>query len=90
MGHKTKRPDTEKVRFHDNMARKRYLGSSTKIISSLGDFHEHVGKCVEGFEGVRDSNKIGKKNLKGRLQEFCDEKKLCKVNKWFQKQKKRK
>ena len=40
------------------------LGSSSKIIVSLGDFNGHVGKCVEGFEGVHGGMVLGKEMQK--------------------------
>ena len=46
------RPDTEKVRFYDEMTSEWNLGSFSEIIVFLGDFNGHVGKCAEGFEGV--------------------------------------
>ena len=50
------------------------MGSSSKIIASLGHFNGHVGKCAEGFEGVHGENGIEKRNTEGRrLLEFCDE-----------------
>ena len=36
------RPDTEKVRFYDEMANEWDFGSSSEIIASLGDFNGHV------------------------------------------------
>ena len=69
----TKRPDTEKVRFYNEMASKLDFGSSSEIIVTLGDFNRHVGKCAEGFEGVYEENGIGKRNTERRLLEFCDE-----------------
>ena len=57
------------------------LESSCEIIVSLGDFNGHLGKCAEGFEGVRGENGSGKRNAEGRrLLEFFDEKKLCMAN----------
>ena len=85
------RPDSEKVCFYDEMASEWDLGSSGEIIFSLGDFNGHVGKFVEGFEGVHGGNGIGKRNAEGRrLLEFCDEKQLCVANTWFRKEDKRK
>ena len=67
-------PETEKVRFYGEMASEWDLGGSSEIIVSLGDFKGHVGKCVEGFEGVHRGNGIGKRNAEGRrLLEFYDE-----------------
>ena len=88
------RPDTEKVLFYDEMASDLDLGSSSKIIVSLGDFNGHVGKCAEGFEGVLHGgggNGIGKRNAEGRkMLEFCDERELCVANTRFYKADKRK
>ena len=90
-GPQSGRPDTEKVRFYDEMASEWDLGSSSKIIASLGNFNGRVGKCAEGFEGVHRENGIGKRNAKGRrLLEFCDERELCVANTWFYKADKRK
>ena len=70
------------------------LGSSSKIIVSLGDFNGHVGKCAEGFEGVlhgAGENGIGKRNAEGRkMLEFCDERELCVANTRFYKADKKK
>ena len=41
---------------------------------------EHMGNNVEGLEGVHGGNEIGKRNVEGRLLEFCDEKELCAAN----------
>ena len=54
------RPDTEKVRFYDEMASEWDFRSSSKIIVSLGDFSGHVGKCAEGVYG---KNGIGKRHV---------------------------
>uniref|UniRef100_A0A0L8H466 Endonuclease/exonuclease/phosphatase domain-containing protein n=1 Tax=Octopus bimaculoides TaxID=37653 RepID=A0A0L8H466_OCTBM len=57
----------------------------------MGDFNGHVGKWIQGFEGVHGGNGIGERNVEGRmLLEFCDEKQLCMVNTWFRKTEKRK
>ena len=67
------------------------LGKFSKIIISLVDFNGYVGKCAEGFEGVRGRNDIGKRNAEGkRLLEFCDEKELCVASTRFNKTDKRK
>ena len=51
-GPQSGRPDTEKVRFYNEVASEWDLGSSSQITVSLGDFNRHVGKCAEGFEDV--------------------------------------
>ena len=71
------------------MTSKWNLGSSSKIVVSLEDFNENVGKCVEGFEGVHGENGVGKRIAKGRLLEFCDEKALCVANTWFYNEKRK-
>ena len=40
----SRRPDTEKVRFYDEMTSKWDLVKSNAVILSLGDFNGHVGK----------------------------------------------
>ena len=40
----SRRPDTEKVRFYDEMASERDLESSSEIIVSLGEFQWTCGK----------------------------------------------
>ena len=57
----------------------------------LGDFNGHVGKEIEGFEGVHGGYGIGERNAEGRmLLEFYEEKELCVANTWFQKKHNRK
>ena len=52
----------------------------------MGDFNGHVGKRIEGYEGVHGGNGIGKRSVERKmLLEFCDEKELCIVNTWFRK-----
>ena len=88
-GQQSGRPDTKKVCFYDEMESGWDLRNSNKIIVSLGDFNEHVGKCPKGFEGVHRGNGIWKRNAEGRrLLGFCDEKELCVLG--FMKQRKRK
>ena len=53
----------------------------------MGDFNGHVGRRIGGFVGVHGVYGIGKRNVKGRkLLKFCDEKELCMVNTWFEKE----
>ena len=60
MGQKSGRPDTEKVRFYDEMTSEWDFGSFSEIIVSLRDFNGHVGKCAEGFERVHWGMVLGK------------------------------
>ena len=66
-GPQSGKPDGEQVRFYDKMESEWNLGSSIKIIVSLGDFNGHVGKCAEGFEGVHGGNGIGKKKCRRKI-----------------------
>ena len=65
-GPQSGRPDIEKVRFYNEMASEWDLGSSSKVIVSLVDFNEHVGKCAEGFADVHGKNCIAKRNAEER------------------------
>ena len=60
-GRQSGRPNTKKVRFYNEMARKWDLESSREIIVSLWNFNGHVEKRAEGFIGVHEENGIGKK-----------------------------
>ena len=89
-GPQSGRPDTEKVRFYDEMASQWDLESFSEITVSLGNFSGHVGKCAESFKGVHVGNDIGRRNAEERrLLEFCDERELCVANTWFYKADKR-
>ena len=57
----------------------------------FGDFNGHVGRHIDGCNGVLDVYGIGRTNLKGRtLLEFCLEKELCVSNTWSTREEKRK
>ena len=44
----------------------------------LGDSNGHVGRHIDGFDGVHGGYGVGQMNLEGRmLQAFCLEKELC-------------
>ena len=74
------RPDTEKVRFYDEMTSERDLGSFSEIIVSLGDFNGHVGKCAAGFEGIHGGMILGKEMLK---EEDCWSSVMKKICAWL-------
>ena len=75
------RPIEEKLRFYDELAGECKLQNPGKVVFRLEDFNGHVGKEIEGFEGVHGGNGIGKRNVEGRmLHEFCDERELCVAN----------
>ena len=85
------KPDAEKERFYEKMARVRSMGNANELVLGLKDFNGHVGKCAEGFEGIHGGYGIGKRNAEGRmLLDFCDQKQLCVANTWHKKRDKRK
>ena len=48
----------------------------------------HVGRHIDGFDGVPGGIGIGQRNLEGRLLvEFCLENELC-VSMWFKREEK--
>ena len=64
------------------------MGNANELVLGLEDFNGHVGKCAEGFEGIRG---IGQRNAEGRLLlDFCDKKELCVANTWYKKRDERK
>ena len=85
------KPDAEKERFYEEMAREWTVANENKLVLGLSDFNDHVAKCAEGFEGIHGGYGIGKRNAEGRLfLDFCDQKELCVANTWFKKKDKRK
>ena len=81
----------EKGQFYDEMKDEWSVKSNDDLVLGLWDFNGHVGKEIEGFEGVYGGYGIGERNAEGRmLLEFCDEKKLCVANTGFRKKHNRK
>uniref|UniRef100_A0A0L8IFJ4 Endonuclease/exonuclease/phosphatase domain-containing protein n=1 Tax=Octopus bimaculoides TaxID=37653 RepID=A0A0L8IFJ4_OCTBM len=81
----------EKEQFFDEIVNEWDLHKVDELVLGMGDFNGHVGKWIQGFEGVHRGNRIEERNVEGRmLLEFCDEKELCVVNTWFRKTEKRK
>ena len=57
----------------------------------LDDFDGHVGRHIDGFNGVHGGYGEGQMNLEGRiLLMFCLEKELCVLNTLPKREKKRK
>ena len=61
-----------------------------EVVLGLRKFSIHFGRQIDGFEGVHRGYGIGKINVERRLLQFCDEKKLCVANTWFEKKEQRK
>ena len=71
------KPDAEKERFYEEMAREWSMGNANELVLGLGDFNGHVGKCAEGIEGIHGGYGIGKRNPKRKiLLDFYDQKEL--------------
>ena len=72
------------AKFYEEMSRECVVINSNEVLISLRDFNEHIGKEVDGFEGVYWGFRISKKNVEGRLLlEFCVEKGMCVGNLWL-------
>ena len=56
------------------------LQNPSEVVLGMEDFNRHVGRRINGFEGVHGGYGNGKTNVEGRrLLEFCDKKELCDV-----------
>ena len=67
------------------------MENENEVLICLGDFNGHIGKEIDGFEGVHGGFRIGKRNLESRLLlEFCVEKGMYVGNSWFKKKDNRK
>ena len=61
------------------------------LVICLGDFNGHVGRHIDGLDGVHGGYDVGQRNLEGRmLLESYLEKELCVSNTWFKREEKRK
>ena len=73
------------------MAKRCEVENANEVLICLGDFNGHIGKKVDGFEGVHGGFGIDKRNLEDRLLlEFCVEKGMFVSNSWFKKKDNRK
>ena len=60
------------------------MHSADDLVMLLDDFNRHVGRHIDGFDGMHGGYGVGQRNLEGRmLLEFCLEKELCVSNTWF-------
>ena len=86
----SRKPDSEKERFYEEMAREWSMANANEMILGLGDFNGHERKCAKGFEGIHGGYGIGKRNVEGRtLLNFCVQKELCVANTWYKKKNER-
>ena len=88
---KSERSLEEKLSIYDELKGEWDKHSVGDLVMSLGNHSGHVGRYIDGFDGVHGENCIGQKKLEGRiLLEICLEKKLCVSNAWFKREEKRK
>ena len=54
------------------------MPSADNLVMCLDDVNGHVGRHIDGFDGVHGGHGVCQRNLKGiMLLEFCLEKELC-------------
>ena len=77
------RSKCEKDQFCNDMASEWDFQGPSEVVLGMRDFNGHVGRRIDGFEGVHGGYEIGKRNVEGRkLLEFCM------ANTWLQKKRK--
>ena len=68
----------EKQSFYDKLKGERDMHSADDLVICLGDSNGHVGKHIDGFDGLHRGYGVGHRNLEGRiLLLVCLEKELC-------------
>ena len=51
------------------------MHSADDLVMCLGDINGHIGRHIDGFDGLHGGYGVGQRNLEGRmLLEFCLEK----------------
>ena len=57
------------------------MHSTGDSVMCLGVFNGHVGRHIDGFNGIHGGYGVGQRNLEGRmLSECCQQKELCSSN----------
>ena len=70
--------------FYDELKCEWDMHSADDSVMCLSDFSRHIGKHIDGFDGVHVGYGKGQRNLEGRmLLEFCLDMELCLSNTWF-------
>ena len=57
------KPDIQKSKFYDELVHEWDLKGTKELTLGIEDFNGHVGKKVDGFEGVHGGNRIEEQNL---------------------------
>ena len=85
-GPQSGRTSAEKECFYDDLRSEWDPHTMGELVLGMSDFNGHVGKRIEGYEGVLEGNGIGERNVEIKIMlEFCDEKELFVGNLWFKK-----
>ena len=73
----------EKQSSYDELKCEWDMHSADDLVMCLGDINGHIGKHIDGLDGVHGGFGVGQRNLEGRLLlEFCMEE-LCVSNTWL-------
>ena len=64
--------------FYDELEGERDIHSTGDLVMCLCDFNGHVGRYIDGFNGVHGVYCVGQRDLEGRMSlDFGLEKELC-------------
>ena len=75
MLHKVENQWKKKIFFSEYLSREWITHHTSELIIVMGDLNVHVGRGIDGSQGVHGGLSIGNRNQEGRmLLEFCDAK----------------
>ena len=57
----------EKLSFYDGLKYEWYINSADDLVMCLGDFNGHVGRHIDGFDGVQGRYGVGQRKLEVRM-----------------------
>ena len=70
----------EKQSFYDELKCEWDMHSAGDLVMSLGDINGHVGRHIDGYDGVHGGLDVGQSNLEGRmLLVFVGEGIMCQI-----------
>ena len=61
------RRSEEKQAFHDKLKCEWDMHSADDLVMCLGDINVHVGRHIDGLDGVHGGYGVDKRNLEGRM-----------------------
>ena len=67
MLHKVEEVLEEKQSFYDEPKCEWDMHSAGDLVMYLGDINGHIGRHIDGFNGVHGGFGVGQKNLEGRM-----------------------